>query len=57
MSLARNLGMEVVAEGAETEGHVSRLRSLGCDFGQGYYFSRPVAAASIQSMLERIHKT
>jgi predicted signal transduction protein with EAL and GGDEF domain len=51
MSLARNLGMEVVAEGTETEGHVSRLKALGCDFGQGYFFSRPVAADAVQRLL------
>ena len=44
VELARNLGMGVVAEGVETSEQVERLRELGCEFGQGYYFSRPVPA-------------
>ncbi len=51
ISLARNLGIEVVAEGTETAAHVAQLKSLNCDFGQGYYFSRPVVAAGIRGLL------
>lgn len=40
--LAQNLGMDVVAEGVETKEQLELLRSLGCENGQGYYFSRPV---------------
>ncbi|MGH7161562.1 MAG: EAL domain-containing protein, partial [Acetobacteraceae bacterium] len=39
---ARSLGMQVVAEGAELEAQVSHLAALGCDFGQGYVFARPL---------------
>lgn len=42
VSLARNLGLEVVAEGIETVMQFDHLRSLGCEQGQGYYFSEPV---------------
>lgn len=56
VDLARNLGMQVVAEGVETEEQVEQLRSLGCGFGQGFYFSRPVpieeAAAFLRSSRE-----
>ena len=52
MNLARNLGMDVVAEGTEVEGQIARLRSMGCDFGQGYYFSRPVDRAGAARLLE-----
>ncbi len=52
MNLARQLGMDVVAEGTETNSHVSRLKDLGCDFGQGYYFSRPVDAAQLRTLLQ-----
>ncbi len=52
MNLARNLNMKVVAEGTETQNHVDRLRSLQCDYGQGYFFSKPVPAATIEKLLE-----
>lgn len=42
--LARNLNMEVIAEGIEKDEQVERLRELRCSFGQGYLFSRAVAA-------------
>ena len=37
------LGLEVIAEGIETEAQLARLRVLGCRFIQGYLVSRPVA--------------
>ncbi|HVF48494.1 MAG TPA: EAL domain-containing protein [Pyrinomonadaceae bacterium] len=40
--LAQNLGMDVVAEGVETNEQLSLLRKLGCENGQGYFFSKPV---------------
>jgi diguanylate cyclase (GGDEF)-like protein/PAS domain S-box-containing protein len=49
--LARNLGMRVVAEGVETEGQLAQLRSLSCDYGQGYLFSRAVNASAVGRML------
>jgi EAL domain-containing protein (putative c-di-GMP-specific phosphodiesterase class I) len=42
VTLARNLGMEVVAEGIETVVQLEQLRALNCEQGQGYYFSTPV---------------
>ncbi len=44
LMLGSNLGMEVVAEGIETVEQLQFLQDLGCGFGQGYYFSRPVEA-------------
>ena len=44
VELARVLGMDVVAEGIETHEQYNLLRQLGCRFGQGYLFSRPVPA-------------
>ncbi len=46
-SLAALLGMTVTAEGVETETHLDKLRELGCDYAQGYLFSRPVPASDL----------
>ena len=46
VQLAHNLGMEVTAEGVETVEQLAQLRALFCEYGQGYYFSRPVVAES-----------
>ena len=53
IDLARNLGLEVVAEGVETEQIWNRLSSLGCTLAQGYYLSRPVRPAELTSWLEQ----
>ena len=42
ISLGANLGLDVVAEGVETEVQVESLRALGCYYAQGYYFARPM---------------
>lgn len=42
VQLACNLGMDVIAEGVETKQQMEQLKMLGCDFGQGYLFSKPV---------------
>jgi EAL domain-containing protein (putative c-di-GMP-specific phosphodiesterase class I) len=44
VSLARAMGMQTVAEGIETTGQADLLRALGCELGQGYYFSEPLPA-------------
>ncbi len=51
-TLAVVLGMEVVAEGAETAQEVECLRSLDCQFVQGYYFSPPLAPDKVAKMLD-----
>ena len=51
LSLASNLGMQVIAEGVETAEQASQLRSLGCEFAQGYFFSRPLDSAAVASTL------
>ena len=51
VELARVMGMDVVAEGIETHEQYMLLRQLGCRFGQGFLFSRPVPAETISAML------
>jgi diguanylate cyclase (GGDEF)-like protein/PAS domain S-box-containing protein len=53
VALARNLGMEVVAEGIETMMQLDQLKALGCEQGQGYYFSRPLEAASATELIQQ----
>ncbi len=53
IDLGHNLGKLVVAEGVETEEHLTMLREMGCDYGQGYLFSPPLCAADTRALLER----
>jgi EAL domain-containing protein (putative c-di-GMP-specific phosphodiesterase class I) len=50
--LARNMGMEVIAEGIESEKHVDLLRKMDCHVGQGYLFSKPVEADQAEIILK-----
>ncbi len=49
IQLAHGFGMSVVAEGVETAAVATLLAEEGCDFAQGYHFSRPVSAAAIEA--------
>ena len=51
IELARVLGMDVVAEGIETCEQYRLLRQLGCRFGQGYLFARPLTAETVTQLL------
>jgi EAL domain-containing protein (putative c-di-GMP-specific phosphodiesterase class I) len=51
IELARVLGMDVVAEGIETHEQYRLLRQLGCRFGQGFLFARPMSAEAITQLL------
>jgi len=51
VDLGHNLGMDVVAEGIETEGQLDFLRAVGCDGGQGFLFSKAVPAVEVKSFL------
>jgi len=52
ISLAHGLGMKVVAEGTETASQVAHLTHLGCDYAQGFFYSKPVASTAIFKLLE-----
>ena len=52
-SLARSLGMEVTVEGLETREQVDRMRELGIDRAQGFYFSPPVPPEEAAAMISR----
>jgi diguanylate cyclase (GGDEF)-like protein/PAS domain S-box-containing protein len=51
VKLAHQLGMKVVAEGIETAGQLARLRGFDCEYGQGLFFSPPLAPAEAEALL------
>jgi diguanylate cyclase (GGDEF)-like protein len=53
-TLAHNLRAKVTAEGVETASQLAQLISLECDYGQGYYFAKPMTAEQVWSMLSDI---
>ncbi len=56
ISLAWNLGIDVVAEGIETKRQMSQLKLLKCDLAQGYLFSRPLAKEAATAFLNEERK-
>ena len=53
VALAREFGLEVVAEGVTTAGHLKMLKEMGCTHGQGNMFSKAVDAARVTEMLDK----
>jgi EAL domain-containing protein (putative c-di-GMP-specific phosphodiesterase class I) len=53
VGLGRSLGLITVAEGVETQEQANMLLWLGCDFGQGYLYSKPVPAEELQALVSR----
>lgn len=56
VAMSHHLGIKVIAEGAETPEHLRFLAQRKCDEAQGYYFSRPVAAAGFGAAVAAIHR-
>ena len=52
ITMAHSLGMKTVAEGVETREQLDFLRTHGCDFAQGYYFSPPMSGDEIANLLK-----
>lgn len=53
VALARSLNLKVVAEGVERTEELQVLKALGCDFGQGYFFSRPTSFDAVVDLLQQ----
>ena len=51
IELGHNMGLRVVAEGVEDERSWAVLKELGCDLGQGFHFTRPVASEAFEQWL------
>jgi predicted signal transduction protein with EAL and GGDEF domain len=51
VDLSRHFGLQVVAEGVESELALSQLADIGCDIGQGFYFSRPLSYERLEAWL------
>lgn len=51
VSLAKNLKLSTIAEGMETDGHLQHMRDLNCEYGQGYFFSKPLVVEEISKLL------
>jgi diguanylate cyclase (GGDEF)-like protein/PAS domain S-box-containing protein len=51
VALAHSLGLHVIAEGIETQEQLRRLRTLGCEYGQGFLFSEPLNATDCEALL------
>ncbi len=56
VTLAHNLGMDVVAEGVETLGQLAQLQALECDYAQGYYFSRAMSREAAELFIRKPHR-
>jgi EAL domain-containing protein (putative c-di-GMP-specific phosphodiesterase class I) len=52
IALGATLSLDVVAEGIELPEQASSLEALGCDYGQGFLFARPMTSAALTEFLE-----
>ena len=56
VQLSKSFQVTTVAEGVETEANHQLIRSLGCDYGQGYYYSRPISAEEFNQLYMKQRK-
>jgi EAL domain-containing protein (putative c-di-GMP-specific phosphodiesterase class I) len=52
VNLASNLEMSVIAEGVETLEHFSEIKKLGCEYAQGYLFSKPLESEKVGALID-----
>ena len=57
VTMARNLGMQALAEGVETEAQFEFLKTQGCRYGQGYFFSKPLSTEQTEALLKSVQGT
>ena len=55
IALAHDLGMDVVAEGAETDSDAVELYQMGCEYTQGFAFGEPMSAQAASALLTHAH--
>jgi EAL domain-containing protein (putative c-di-GMP-specific phosphodiesterase class I) len=53
INLAWSIGLSTIAEGIEDEDTARRLKDLGCNIAQGYYFARPMPAGAVAAWLKQ----
>jgi diguanylate cyclase (GGDEF)-like protein len=51
VTLARNLGMDTIAEGIETANQLTKLKALKCEYGQGYFLSKPLDKVVLENLI------
>ena len=56
VALAHELGMQVVAEGVETEADAEHLRSLGCEYAQGFFYGAPLPPSEVNAFIAMTYK-
>ena len=52
IAMIKDLDMKVLAEGVETQHHIDLLEQIGCEFLQGYYYSRPLPIADLMDVIK-----
>jgi EAL domain-containing protein (putative c-di-GMP-specific phosphodiesterase class I) len=52
IAIAQELDMSTIATGVETSQQIAQLKAMKCAYGQGYFFSKPVAASEVERSIE-----